>query len=144
MEKSASSLALMCVLRVKVPAPDSRLVSKCQAYSLPGSWPAEMMFQHRPVTGTAGRLPACALEGWKLLNKVWKGEERKGNRSWLLEEVLRPRAPGLATRGCKVKATWWGAWTTTLSCSLTALSPLELPLFPLAPLNCPLKKCLNV
>lgn len=88
MEKSASSLALMCVLRVKVPAPDSRLVSKCQAFcSLPGSGPTEMMFQHRPVTGTAGRLPTCVLEGSKLLNKVWEGdegdmgEERKGNRS---------------------------------------------------------------
>lgn len=45
MEKSASSLALMCLLpkrRVKVPAPDSGLVSKCQVFcSLPGRWPGE-------------------------------------------------------------------------------------------------------
>lgn len=49
-------------------------------YSLPGSWPAEMMFQHRPVTGTTGPLPTCALEGLKLLNKVWKGEMGKERR----------------------------------------------------------------
>lgn len=77
--------------------------------SLPGSWPTETMSQHRPVAGTAGRLPTCALEGSKLLNKVWKGEERKGDRSWLLGEVLRPRTPGLATLGCRMKATWEGA-----------------------------------
>lgn len=69
--KSASSLALMCVLpqrRVKVPAPDSRLVSKCQlVHSPPGRWPTEMMFQHRPVTRTRwGSYLLCLC--WKALS----------------------------------------------------------------------------
>lgn len=52
-----------------------------------------MTVQRRPVTGTAGRLPACALGGWKLLNTAWKGEGREGKLApGGGAEALRPRA----------------------------------------------------
>lgn len=127
----------MFFLRVKVPAPDSGLVSKCQIYSLPGRWPTEMMFQHRPViqTGWGSYLRMC----WKDLSYYIKlgrrgpvgrsGKEIKVGSSGGAEDMdLCPSAGhtrGSVSTSHRVKTTSWqepgGEGNNTWPCHLDVL-----------------------